>query len=233
MPFQTCWRCLSRISIRNVPFWPINPPHTAGFTSASSLGARLPATPSKKAIPFRKPLGGKKAPPKRGSKNFRLKKKAGTQEKGKRPLPGERKKMRKRIVLSNSNALEIEGMPDITAERMVDAELQGRVIGIPSPLIERLLAVDAFKPTQRWRLFRRPGTLIRKETVQYGELFEKMSKDGEKQSLRRIFIGERGSGKTVMLLQAMTMAFLKDWVVINFPDGTKPIISLLRKTSSR
>ncbi|MCJ1468336.1 37S ribosomal protein S23 mitochondrial [Pseudocyphellaria aurata] len=132
--------------------------------------------------------------------------------------------MRKKIVLSNSNALEVEGMPDITAEMMVDADLQGRVVGIPSSLIERLLVVDAFKPTQRWRLFRRPGTLIRKETVQYGKLFEKMSEEGEKQSLRRIFVGERGSGKTVMLLQAMTMAFLKDWVVINFPDAQEIVI---------
>ena len=130
--------------------------------------------------------------------------------------------MRKRVVLSNSNALEVKGMQDITAELAVDARLQGKVIGIPGPLIDRLRAADAFKPTQGWSFFRRPGTLIRKETVQYGKLFDEMSKDGEKRSLRRVLIGERGSGKTVMLLQAMTMAFLKDWVVINLPEGTPP-----------
>lgn len=141
---------------------------------------------------------------------------------GKRPLPGERKAMRKRVVLSNTNALEVKGMQDITAELAVDARLQGKVIGIPGPLIDRLRAADAFKPTQGWSFFRRPGTLIRKETVQYGKLFDEMSKDGEERSLRRVLIGERGSGKTVMLLQAMTMAFLKDWIVINLPDGTPP-----------
>lgn len=153
---------------------------------------------------------------------MRLTKPKRTKLPGKRPLPGERKRLRKRVVLSNANALEVKGMQDITAELAVDARLQGKVIGIPGFLIDRLRAVDAFKPTQGWSFFRRPGTLIRKETVQYGKLFDEMSKDGEKRSLRRVLIGERGSGKTVMLLQAMTMAFLKDWVVINLPDGTPP-----------
>ena len=114
-------------------------------------------------------------------------------------------------------------MQDFTAELVVEAGLQGQVIGIPGPLIDRLRAVEAFKPTQSWSYFRRPGTLIRKETVQYGELFNETSQNGETRTVRRVIHGERGSGKTVLLLQAMIMAFLKDWVVINLPDGMTPI----------
>lgn len=221
MPFQTCWRCLSRLPIRNAPFCSKSPQHTVTFTTSASLGRT--SAPPKKVMQDRRFLArGNSGPPKRGSRNFRLTKTKRAKDTGKRPLPGERKAMRKRVVLSNSNALEVKGMQDITAELAVDARLQGKVIGIPGPLIDRLRAADAFKPTQGWSFFRRPGTLIRKETVQYGKLFDEMSKDGEKRSLRRVLIGERGSGKTVMLLQAMTMAFLKDWVVINLPEGTPP-----------
>lgn len=225
MPFQACWRCLSRIPTRNLPFYSIIPQHSAAFNTLRGI--------EHKKHFDQKNAGGKSSPPKRGTRNFRPKKTRVTTEKGRRPLPGERKSMRKRIVLSNSNALVIEGMQDISAESIVDAQLQGLVLGIPRPLIERLLAVEAFKPTQGWSLFRRPGTLIRKETVQYGKLFEEMSKDGEKQSLRRVLVGEKGSGKTVMLLQAMAMAFLKDWVVINIPDGTNPIAYYLPSASEK
>lgn len=239
MPIPTCWRCLSRLPIRNFLFHLKNPQNTAAFNTSASLG-KSPTSKktnpdrSKKINSDRRFAGRRLDPPKRGSRNFRLKKTSKTPaDKGKRPLPGERKAMRKRVVLSNSNALEVEGMKDITAESIVDAKLQGQVVGISGPLIDRLRALDAFKPRQGWSLFRRPGMLMRKETVQYGKLFEEMSKDGENQSLRRVLIGERGGGKTVMLLQAMTMAFLKDWVVINLPDGTNPITYNLSSTSKK
>lgn len=111
-------------------------------------------------------------------------------------------------------------MQDLTAESIIDMRLRAQVLGITDPLIDQLRAVHAFKPTQGWGLFRRPGMLIRQETVQYGQVFEEMSGEGIKKTARKILVGEKGSGKTTMLLQAMTMAFLKDWVVINLPDGT-------------
>lgn len=150
-------------------------------------------------------------------------KKRNFEPKSKRPQPGERKALRKRVVLSNVNALKIEGMEDITAESIVNMHqqqgLRSKVLGLTGQTIDQLRAMNAFKPTQAWGLFRRPGMLIREETIQYAKLFEDLSQNGVQKTVRRVIVGERGSGKTMMLLQAMTMAFLKDWVVINIPDG--------------
>ncbi|MCJ1427354.1 37S ribosomal protein S23 mitochondrial [Sticta canariensis] len=213
MLFRTCWRCLSRLPVRKLPLYSITPQKIAAFTTSPSLGA------SKDKLPEKARVGIKKLPPQRGTKNFRLKKKIIASEKGKRPLPGERKAARKRVVLINSNALVVEGMQDATTEFLVDVQSRGQMIGIPGPIVDQLRAVDAFKPTQSWSLFRRPATLIREQTVRYAKLFEELSEDGVTRRVQRVLTGERGSGKTVMLLQAMTIAFLKNWVVINLPDG--------------
>lgn len=61
--------------------------------------------------------------------------------------------------------------------------------------------------------------LMRKGTLEMAKEIEDISLGRQSKAIRRVFVGERGSGKTVMLLQAMTMAFLKGWVVINIPTG--------------
>lgn len=115
-------------------------------------------------------------------------------------------------------------MQDLTAESLVDESLSGQVLGIPGPIVDQLRAVEAFKVAQGWPLFRRPAMLIRQETVDLGREMEELwlsSRVGEKnKAIRRVLVGERGSGKTLMLLQAMTTAFLKGWVVINIPEGS-------------
>ena len=136
----------------------------------------------------------------------------------KRPAPGERKAYRKRIVLSNTNALPVYGMEDLSVENMSKQESRGVVLGIPGDTVDQLRVVDAFKPTQAWGMFRRPGMLVRNETVEYAKLLDQLQSQGK--SLRRVLVGERGSGKSLMALQAMTMAFLKGWTVINIPEGT-------------
>ena len=145
-------------------------------------------------------------------------------ERARPPAVGERKALRKRIVLSNPNALEIEGMKDLSPETMVDARLRGTVVGLPVAILDRLRAVQAFKPKQGWSIFRRPGTVLRRDTLEMGRLFEKISGDGDAPEkgkvVKKIITGSKGSGKTVHLLQAMTMGFLKNWVVITVPDGT-------------
>lgn len=113
-------------------------------------------------------------------------------------------------------------MEDISVESMLDEGSQGKVYGIPGPLVDQLRAVDAFKVSQGWGLFRRPGMLVRKETVEYGKMIEEMSAEGSKKTVRRVLVGERGSGKSLILLQALTMAFLKKWTVINIPEGKPP-----------
>lgn len=153
---------------------------------------------------------------------LRRKKKAKT-ERARPPAVGERKALRKRIVLSNPNALEVEGMQDLSTETMVDSRLRGTVLGLPVPLLEQLRAVQAFKPKQGWSIFRRPGTFLRRDTLEMGRLFEKISGDGDAPErgkvVKKIITGLKGSGKTVHLLQAMAMGFLKKWVVVTIPEG--------------
>jgi len=144
-------------------------------------------------------------------------------DRSRRPAVGERKALRRRIVLSNTNALEVQGMQDISAELIVDESLRGQVLGMPGSVVDRLRAVEAFKVTQGWSLFRRPAMLMRRDTLDFGKEVEKISQKDPTKTVRRVFVGERGSGKTSMLLQAMTMAMLKDWVIINIPDGISPI----------
>lgn len=112
-------------------------------------------------------------------------------------------------------------MQDISAQSIVDERLRGQVLGIPGPVVDQLRVVEAFKVGQGWMLFRKPAMLVRKETLDYGKMIEEMSQESNKRSVRRVLVGERGSGKTLMLLQAMTLAFLKNWVVINIPEGMK------------
>ncbi|KAL8790728.1 MAG: hypothetical protein Q9195_006206 [Heterodermia aff. obscurata] len=206
MSFQPCWRCLLRasdlsVSIQQLSSARISPSAAPFSTSTYSL-----AKPQINAAPvFRgKRLTLKKAKPK-------------TDVRRNRPAPGERKAYRKRIVLSNTNALPVHGMEDLTVENMCKQESRGMVLGIPGDTVDQLRAVGAFKPTQAWGMFRRPGMLVRNETVEYAKLLEELQSQGK--SLRRVLVGERGSGKSLMALQAMTMAFLRGWTIINIPEA--------------
>jgi small subunit ribosomal protein S29 len=133
--------------------------------------------------------------------------------------------MRKRIVLSNTNALEVEGMRDLDAEMMEgmvrvrgegEEGVVGRVVGLEGKTVDSLRAVEAFKTTQGWGLFRRPGLLVREESV---EVSRKLVA-GEKGELVRLVVdGERGTGKSLLLLHAMATAFVRGWIVLNIPEG--------------
>lgn len=140
-----------------------------------------------------------------------------------RAQPGDRKAMRKRIVLSNTNALVVPGLRDLNVDNMADGASQGSVLAIPGPMLDPLRAVEAFKPTQRWSMFRRPATVWRSETIRMASMLQSVDSREKKRSIRKIIVGARGCGKTVLLLQAMAMAFLRGWIVINLPDG-KPVM---------
>lgn len=156
----------------------------------------------------------------RQAKSAKMKKKK-TVERPRPPAVGERKALRKRIVLSNTNALEVQGMQDLSVENMVDWRLRGSVVGLPVPMLDQLRAVQAFKPTQGWSIFRRPGTVMRKETLEMARLFERIDTEGADKGkvFKRVITGMRGTGKSVHLLQAMAMGFLKKWVVITVPES--------------
>ena len=135
----------------------------------------------------------------------------------KKPAPGERKALRKRIILSNINAFEVPGLPKLSATTdLADPDIRGKMVALPGNVIDQLRMVDAFKPSQGWGMFRQPAMLGRREMAEVAKLMDEVVR--RKEIERRVVVGERGSGKSVLLLQAISMAFLKEWVVINVPN---------------
>jgi len=215
MASNNCWKCLLRPSVTSNAIGNASSrlPLLAPFSTSSALG--LP--------PPKKPATGLKKGPEKAAKTLRIKKKAFVKT-GRPPAPGERKAMRKRIVLSNTNALEVETMQDLDATLIHDAANIGKVMGLPGTVVDQLRAVEAFKTTQGWGMFRRPGMLIREETVQIADAMK--AAQVQKNTAVTIIDGERGTGKSMMLLQAMTTAFLKSWIVVNIPEGKSPILRI-------
>ena len=227
MASPMCWRCLARRNYR--PTSVVRPdilplrfrtsilPSSATLSTSAHLAMPMPKQNKK----------GPAEPPKRGEKaTYKVKKKKPPEKRGREPEPGERKAVRKRVVLSNANALVVPNLEELKVESFVDTRLRGKVLALPGQIVDQLRIVEAFKPTQGWSMFRKPSMLIRRETLEYGKMFEDLSAEGAK-TIRRVLIGEKGTGKTTMLLQAMTMAFMKKWVVINIPEGTHVVFRVL------
>ncbi|WQF77596.1 Putative small ribosomal subunit protein mS29 [Colletotrichum destructivum] len=152
----------------------------------------------------------------RGKINQNARKKRDT-ARVKKPAPGERKAFRKRITLSNNNALAVEGLQDVGRETLAVAENKGSVVALPDQLVDQLRTLEAFKTTQNWGLFRRPHMLVRGETV---KLVKRL--DGavnERQTLRMVLTGDKVVGKSMLLLQGLSHALLNNWVVINIPEA--------------
>lgn len=144
----------------------------------------------------------------------------------KKPNPGERKAFRKRIQLSNNSALAVENVETLAADNMTGATAKGKIFAIPDQLVDQLRALEAFKATQTWNLFRKPHFLLRKEVV---ELITKLEAAANKKEAAKIVLaGSRLSGKSLALLQAMSYAILNKWVVINIPEGTLQLQSCHR-----
>ncbi|CAK7223983.1 hypothetical protein SCUCBS95973_005364 [Sporothrix curviconia] len=135
-----------------------------------------------------------------------------------RPIaPGERKAYRKRIVLSNNNALAVPGLEEL-AQPDATAANAGRIMALPDAVVDQLRAIEAFKPTQNLSLFRRPSLLVRSETAALaGRMQREVAQD--KKTLRVVIDGERLAGKSTMLQQAMAHGFLNDFLVIHVPEG--------------
>lgn len=193
-------------------------PATA-YGSVTGTAAGFHTTTPVQANPLRKKSNSIEVSRFRQAKSAKLKKKGPVVERSRPPPPGERKALRKRIVLSNPNALEVEDMPDLSPTSMVDARLRGTVVGLPVPMLEQLRAVQAFKPKQGWSIFRRPGTVMRKESLELARLVEGISGAEKGRVVKRVVTGVRGAGKSVHLLQAMAMGFLKNWVVFTVPES--------------
>lgn len=225
MTYPTCWRCFSK---SRIPFFPpiIVYPSASFTTSAPVQKPKEKATrqPEKRTSTKSRMVKFHGSTARKGEVATFVRRKKPGEARAKKSAVGERAALRKRIVLSNNNALTVENVPKFGAESIGDEQLHGRVVGLTESMVVQLRAVDAFKRTQSWGLFRNPAMLVRRETIEYGRLFNERSEEQEpRRSIRRIIVGERGSGKSIILLQAMTMAFLKGWVVINLPEGIIPI----------
>ncbi|TKA25880.1 hypothetical protein B0A50_05635 [Salinomyces thailandicus] len=181
-------------------------------SAAFSTSAALSANPPKKKGVVAKPAA-------RTGRTLRLSKNTRTAT-ARPPAPGERRALRKRVVLSNTNALEVRGLADLStqnASRLREMGFEGQVLGLSNDSVDALRALEAFKATQGWSLFRRPASLIRRETVELAECMDGVAQ--QKHVERRMLFGERGGGKSVLQLQAMAMAYLRGWIVVHFPEA--------------
>ncbi|TGJ85897.1 hypothetical protein E0Z10_g2887 [Xylaria hypoxylon] len=206
MASTNCWRCLARPAQRLL-LAPISVTASAPTLAAFSTSAQQLARAADG--------GGTKHL--RTGKRLLLGRKKRSPDKTKPPQAGERKAFRKRIQLSNDNALEVPGLEVLSAENAVNPDSVGKVFGVPAEVIDQLRACEAFKSSQNWNLFRSPHLLVRKETV---DLATQMTNAIEKkETLRLVVTGNRGSGKSILGLQALATGFLNKWVVINVPEG--------------
>ena len=185
----------------------------AAFSTSSAL-AKDPPKKKASAAPSSARSGGTL----RLSKNKR-------EVTGRPPAPGERKAARKKLVLSNTNALEVKGLQELNRENgkaAKIAELEGKVVALTDANVSALRTLEAFQHTQGWSLFRRPATQVRKETVEVAKALEEVEGGEEgaaKKVVKRIVFGKQGSGKTVLQMQAMALALNKGWVVVHLPNG--------------
>lgn len=157
-------------------------------------------------------------------------------------MPGERKASRKRVVLSNTNALEVSWLRDFDggmleelifkktndAVQQVDGQeaqsVLGKVVGLKGETVDALRAVEAFKSNQGWGMFRRPGVLLREESVQLSRRIVDAEK--EKSVLRLVVDGDKGAGKSLMLVHALATAQLRGWIIMTVPEGMFKITDL-------
>ncbi|KAL1839534.1 hypothetical protein VTJ49DRAFT_1436 [Mycothermus thermophilus] len=221
MSAPNCLRCLVRPS---AAFRLSAPPSTSTLTPATPLTAatQIAAFSTTRATAARAqspqtPQATVKGHVRKGKRLTLKGKKTKTIDHGKSPLPGERKAYRKRIILSNDNAIPVPWLTDLTAPGLADPANVGKVLALPPMTQDQLRASEAFKPTQCWGMFRQPAVLVRKETVDLTNRMQEAA--AARKVLRMVLTGNKITGKSLMLLQAMTHAFLNEWVVIHLPEA--------------
>jgi hypothetical protein len=164
------------------------------------------------------------AGPSKGVTTLRLKKKGRPEKTAKPPEPGERRALRKRIVLSNTNALAVSSAEALKTELVVRGP--PKIYTLPVEVIDQLRAVEAFKPKQGWAFFQTPAVLMRYEARVLRAVMDGISTESSeteaKHTSRKVICGEKGAGKSVLLLQAMALAFQRGWIVVNLPEGMSP-----------
>lgn len=221
MASPNCWRCLLRPSIATpattrhlVPRTTIASPPTTTSAAAPSRGPAFSTSAPVNAVAVAKPGVHQRLGKRMKLAKFKTKKDI---TRHKTPAQGERKAMRKRIVLSNNNAIRVENMPRMDENNLASPESAGQVFKIPEDPIDQLRKVGAFKSSQTWGLFHGPHMLVRPETARVcGRM---LAAAAEGRTARMVIAGDKVAGKSMVLLQAMVNAFLNNWIVINIPEG--------------
>lgn len=209
MASSGCLKCLARPSALQLST-ALHVSRTAAFSTTATNGAKATGDMLKK-----QQAKGAHLKKRGATSTLKIKKKVPIKS-GKPPMPGERKALRKRVVLSNTNALDV-GMTDMTAAMVADETLVGKVVGLDANTVDCLRAAEAFKPNQSWKFFQRPGLLIREESVVLARKL--VATEEKKETLKLMLDGDRVTGKSLMLVHAMATASLRGWVVLNIPEG--------------
>lgn len=198
---------------------------TSGAAASFTTSSALLATPPKKANPQKggnvKNLKAIAAKQRASSNKFQHKrKKKDIPERKRQYLDGQRKIIKNTIVLSNTNAPAIT-LPEMAKELAGNPETENTVFEIPGSVVDKLRHIEAFKTGQHWPYFQKPGTLVRKESTEIGAMINAVNEARlNKTELheRRILDGVKGSGRSILLAQAMAWAFQSDWAVISIPN---------------
>lgn len=209
MSLSICTSCLARLRIAN--------PSSKALPAISQISvSSFHSSASQQNVVKKKTVAvpGARNNKLRQSKSAKINKKK--KERPKPPPIGQRKAERRRIVLSNTNAIPVQQHEKLTTDNVTDTARIGQVLSLDGPLLDQLREAKAFKTTQNWNLFRTPSTLFRQETSELGFDFEDINE--KKVTIRRLVTGSKASGKSIHLLQAMSMAYLNKWIVLNVPD---------------
>ena len=221
MASTPCLRCLRR-SLRSIDGSAslATAPRADFSTTSPSLAGRTSATqtPKKKGVVAK--------PTSRQGRTLHLKKNVRVSN-AKPPAPGERKAVRKRIVLSNTNALEVPGLQDLTADKLERHDgktvvldgYRGTGAGGRQSHSGRSESAGGVQAYSRMELV--------SETCELGE--RRDGEDGDRPSRMPLVKAGRRSERSYSvrqvavracsLLQAQAMAYLKGWVVVHFPEA--------------
>jgi len=164
---------------------------------------------------------------------------------------GERKQIRDRIVLSSTNAPQLT-LPELTVVTSTHKPAVGSLFAFSNSDVDKLRILEAFRRGQDWKFFHRPSTVMRFESLILGEKMARIQgeevverppidygviREGDETVVvgevnkgtfhRMVICGPKGSGKSVLMLQAMAWALQREWVIISIPNGISLLVPLL------
>lgn len=95
-------------------------------------------------------------------------------------------------------------------------EMKGSILETPQSVVLQLYALDVMQRQGGYQYFSQFATILRDSTIKLAEI---MAKDTSSQNRRILVDGPAGCGKSVTLLQAISLALQQRWLVIAIPRG--------------